>query len=320
MKKICIYLLLLFSAPLFGQVNLVPNPSFEDTVACPITYGNLDQAVNWVSATLATPAYFNSCASPNGNLAWYSVPLNEYGYQIPFDGNAYILLALFAYAPGNNRYYAEAKLTHTLTAGKQYSVSFRVSLTDSSNYACDDIGVYFSDSLIDIQNTTNLPFNPQIKNAVGDSLNNKTGWTLVSGIYSAVGTESWIIIGNFKPDSTSIHYSVPGGKPGGTSATVFMDSIVVKEIVGAGMQLISADKLVQVYPNPANDNIKIILNKAIQTPITIQLYNEYNQLVLENENLKESYVEINIADLPKGIYFLFLKNQKNNVVKKIIKL
>ena len=261
MKKICIYVLLLFSAQLFGQVNLVPNPSFEDTVACPITYGNLDQAANWVSATQATPTYYNACASPNGNLAWYGVPINYYGYQVPFDGNAYIFLLLFSKGPGNNRYYAEAKLLSTLIAGKKYLVSFRVSLTDSSQYACDDIGVYFSDSLINIPTTiSNLAFKPHVENQQGNLLNNKTGWNLVSGIYTAIGTESWITIGNFKPDSTTNYYSVSGGAVWGQSTTVLIDSVIVTEIIGTGMESISADKLVQVYPNPANDNIKIRVN------------------------------------------------------------
>lgn len=322
MKKICIYLLLLFSKPLFGQVNLVPNPSFEDTVSCPITNGVLVKTAYWLSPTNGHGLYFNSCANIASTNSPYGVPQNSYSYQNAFEGNAYILLGLIGLGgTGNGRYYAEVKLADTLNAGKNYLVSLRLSLADSSNYACDDIGVYFSDLFVHNDTIqTNLTFNPQIQNPVGNLLNNKNGWTLVSGIYTAIGNESWITIGNFKPDSLSNYYSVSGGAPWSTGSEVLIDSVVIAEIVGTGMELIGTENSFQVYPNPVNDFIKIIISTTIKTPVTIQLYNNYNQLKLEKENLRESYVELNIADLPKGIYYLLLKNKKINIVKKIIKL
>jgi hypothetical protein len=78
MKKIFIYLLLLFSTVSFGQVNLVPNPSFEDTVACPTTANQVDRAVGWYPSR-NSPDYFNGCDWINGLMG---VPNNAVGFNM----------------------------------------------------------------------------------------------------------------------------------------------------------------------------------------------------------------------------------------------
>lgn len=62
---------------MFAQVNLVPNPSFEDTVSCPNYANQIDKAVGW-HASRNTPDYFNGCDWLTSNQ---SVPNNFRGYQ-----------------------------------------------------------------------------------------------------------------------------------------------------------------------------------------------------------------------------------------------
>ncbi|MBK5286545.1 MAG: hypothetical protein JJE25_14195 [Bacteroidia bacterium] len=45
--------------------NLVTNPSFEDTVACPFGASQLNFATGW-SSYWGTPDYFNLCGTGNG--------------------------------------------------------------------------------------------------------------------------------------------------------------------------------------------------------------------------------------------------------------
>ena len=68
-----------------GQVNLVPNPSFEDYTQCPTGFDQIDRATGW-SSYAASPDYFNSCANSSGAVG---VPSNTWGYQNAKDGNGY---------------------------------------------------------------------------------------------------------------------------------------------------------------------------------------------------------------------------------------
>ena len=69
---------------LFSQ-NLVPNPSFEDTVQCPIGYSEINYSLGWYSPTQGTPDFFDSCGYSS-----VSVPQNAFGWEPAKTGVAYI--------------------------------------------------------------------------------------------------------------------------------------------------------------------------------------------------------------------------------------
>ena len=80
----------------FGQVNLVPNPSFEIVDTCIEFYTmlNSDNTVKyWSSPTSGTPDYFSTICglSPNN-----SVPMNWAGYQNAHSGISYAGIYAFA--------------------------------------------------------------------------------------------------------------------------------------------------------------------------------------------------------------------------------
>ena len=70
-KNLSSIILLLIASHCLAQ-NLVPNPSFEDTVHCPVPplgTGLIQDAVGWINLGF-TPDYYNPCANtlwpPNG--------------------------------------------------------------------------------------------------------------------------------------------------------------------------------------------------------------------------------------------------------------
>lgn len=72
-----------------------------------------------------------------------------------------------------------------------------------------------------------------------------------------------------------------------------------------------------VYPNPANNNIKVKILTEINKDITIHLFDYTGKKVLFIENyLSEN--PINIAYLQKGIYIMQVRTNKNVVSKKIL--
>lgn len=69
-----------------------------------------------------------------------------------------------------------------------------------------------------------------------------------------------------------------------------------------------------VYPNPANDQISI---KGLK-PGTMSIFNSSGEVV-KNSEVKEVSVDVDVSDLPEGMYFIRFTTEDNVMVKKIIK-
>lgn len=218
----CLFML---SSSMMAQ-NLVINPSFETISSCPIGPSELDKAVPWrnpytnvVGDTCSTSDLFNAC-SPLGAFG-VGVPANILGNEPAHTGVGYAGIivyegfALFGclnFFGSGWREYLEGTLTQPLVAGQTYCVSFHISLADNVKFASDDIGVYFSNTLVDINCTTvgsasHLPFTPQLPYN-GPNITITNGWQQLSWDYVANGGEQYIIIGNFKNDANTSYECV----------------------------------------------------------------------------------------------------------------
>ncbi|GAB4284411.1 MAG: hypothetical protein Kow0068_09470 [Marinilabiliales bacterium] len=101
----------------FNQ-NLVPNPSFEDTLCSPWGTSLLICCAGWTDY-MFSPDFF----TPGGDSV-VSVPDNLFGYQEPATGNCYA--SFIAYS--NIGFYREVlgiELITPLEAGKKYYVFLR---------------------------------------------------------------------------------------------------------------------------------------------------------------------------------------------------
>lgn len=180
--------------------NLVPNPSFEDTIACPNTPNQLNYAKFWVNPTQGSPDYLNACNTTIYNL---NVPYTGNGYQNARTGVAFAGFYAFQKIMPNYREYVQVKLTDTLIAGRKYLVSFYVNLSNISQYSISSIGAFFSYTAISSSSTSVLNYTPQIQNTQGVQLADTVQWKLVQDTLVASGTEAYLTIGNFKIDSQS---------------------------------------------------------------------------------------------------------------------
>src|ERR1700761_534549 len=118
-KYISIICCFVFSAFVLNAQNLVPNPSFEDTVHCPTTIGQLQYAQHWINPTQGTPDYYNACSSSNGNAV--HVPNNSFGSQIAMAGSAYGGFYAFNKPfPNSFKEYIEIELLSSLLASHKY--------------------------------------------------------------------------------------------------------------------------------------------------------------------------------------------------------
>ncbi|MCE9538020.1 MAG: T9SS type A sorting domain-containing protein [Bacteroidetes bacterium] len=73
-----------------------------------------------------------------------------------------------------------------------------------------------------------------------------------------------------------------------------------------------------IYPNPVNNKFTITITETGKTYLQLKIVNILGEMVYQSliENQKS---EINISDLPKGVYFVKLISDKQIITKKIIK-
>ena len=322
MKKSTICLCLFLSLKVSAQ-NLVLNPSFEDTITCPIGTWAM-QCRYWYSASVGSPDYFSE--QPDIFCSTSYVPQNQVGFQYARTGIAYVGLGPFVSTTfpsfANRREYIGGGLSDTLKHGHEYCVSFYVSVAEEFKYVVDGIGLYLSvDSAVDYTINTNLSFVPQISNLAGNIIYDTLNWVQISGTYIANGGEKYLTIGNFKDNANtmidSINNSVPQSQ---YESYLFIDDVSVIDCTVGISEVNDNLSIGKLYPNPARtvvyyeDNLNDI-EKGI-----IQLQD------ISGRNLKEyslksgaNRVAIPVTDLAKGIYMVKIKiNGRMNENKKLL--
>ncbi len=202
------FLLLCLSA---NAQNLVPNPGFENFLNCPSALGQVHYylglstvttADHWVSPTLTTPDYFNSC-----NTGDAGVPLNYRGYYPAHTGNAYAGIIAFDHITLDTtdllHEYIQVKLTEPLQPGLNYMVSCYVRLFITRNmnsiwrqYALKEIHASFS-TLQPTRNDDMIMMGDVTPMTTPDMsfMNDTARWVKISGLYHATGGEEWLTIG-----------------------------------------------------------------------------------------------------------------------------
>jgi hypothetical protein len=80
---------------------------------------------------------------------------------------------------------------------------------------------------------------------------------------------------------------------------------------------------ITIFPNPASDVLNISFNVEKPGDVALLLYNLLGQetifLLSEKVNIGENNINVSVADMPDGIYFLKLLINENVITKKIIK-
>jgi len=307
----------------FAQINLVPNPSFEQYTICPTSDNQIQYAAPWFNPTLGTSDYYNACFTGGGfNM---DVPDNWIGYQNARTGMGYSGIAVFpAQNPPSYREYIEVKLSDSLQSGKKYYVSFYVSLADSVRYATDDIGAYFSNDSIFSNSDINLLYTPQFSNPDGNMLTNKTDWVQVFGEFIAQGGEQFMTIGNFKDDLNTDTIFVGGGDSNYFLTTIYyyIDDVCISDNpdtcnVQTSIGEHSLQNAIILYPNPTKDNVNIKL------PITngnIPLMKIYDLLgnVKAHYFLQQSNNSIKLPNLRAGIYIVEFQLSDKTLKQKLV--
>lgn len=78
---------------------------------------------------------------------------------------------------------------------------------------------------------------------------------------------------------------------------------------------------IKIYPNPAPDNLNILMLNPTATQISMQLYNASGQLVYKNEKPlsgRDELITIPVSRFASGSYILFISDSKNVNIKRVI--
>lgn len=202
MKKFlgCFVLIALFLFSITPTVfcqNLVPNPSFEDTVSCPLGGDQLYKAEHW-HAFRASPDYFHSCCISTNCVV--GVPNNDFGYQYPHSGNAYAGMITYDLTGAPYREYLAAHLTNPTSPGIKYYFTCYINWSGKPGFtiANNKFGIALSNILYDSANPYPISNNPIVysDSIYADSL----GWSKVELSFIASGNDEYLVLGNLFDD------------------------------------------------------------------------------------------------------------------------
>lgn len=180
--------------------NLVPNPSFEDTVNCELPVIGIRKALNWYTANSATPDVWDSDLDRQCGFPLDSVGFPGLWYISPYQGLRHAG-EYFWFGPGSSdtREYIMAQLSQPLETGAAYEVSLWVALSGTMEFAVDHIGVWFGQDSLFEPDADWLNVVPQLKlRDPGNAYLQETeSWTQLRDTLVAQGGERWMVIGNF---------------------------------------------------------------------------------------------------------------------------
>jgi len=243
------------------------------------------------------------------------VPNNFAGFQYAKSGNAYA--GLIAYDGGLlnvlSKEYIQTQLIEPLVAGKEYCVSFYVSLAEKySDYAVAQMGIHISTIPVSSSNYLTLPYTPQIESPDNIFITDTLGWTLVSGTYISNGGENYITIGNFK-DTSDID-TLPVVNPFGSinhGAYYYIDdvSIICCESNGCSSYL----SIPNIF-SPNNDGINDQFNiKGLNYDDKVRIYNRWGLKIYEFVGINDSWNGRTTSgeECENGIYYYVIENKRN---------
>lgn len=305
MKNLAIILFFMFATSYIQAQNLVPNPSFEDTVSCPIN-GNLNNVNLWVNPNSATPDYFHICTFGN-----FGVPVNGYGNQSARTGNAYAGVISIMNISGY-REYLQVQLTSPLSAGVKYCVEFYVMAADSSTYSINNIGAYLSNVPISSPSSNEFTVTPQIENQISSPINQPNVWQLVTDSFIATGGEQYITIGNFNNNSNTDTTMLNGST--WAEGYQYIDDVKLQTCSTVNIDETLLVNQISLYSNPSNGKINISSHETIKN---YTVYSSLGQLIINNFPNTTNF-QIDLTNYSTGIYYINMQTTKSNITKKII--
>ncbi len=301
MKKVVIVILCLLSIMVKGQ-NLVPNPSFEDTLGCPYFIPDLEGKCKFWHSYRFTPDFFDACASSGTGYN------NIYGYQQPRTGYAYTGIAMYWNTFPYSKEQIGVQLISPMVIGVKYFVTFYVSLAYNAiqeNIAVSKIGARFTTYTYH-DSTGQIPFNNDAQVYTNSIITDSINWVKISGSFIADSAYQYLSIGAFfdnaHTDTIQLPYQIVP-----QISYYYLDDVCVSTDSltcngnGDGINENTLPKPISLFPSPncGTFTLQYNLSAAGSLRITDLLGREVYAYNLLNRSGQETVTLL----LGQGIYF-----------------
>jgi hypothetical protein len=318
-----IILVLLFNLTLVeAQLNLVPNPSFEDTVYCPVNlsgmYGEQIYALTDWFPSANSPDYLSSCATNQT-----SNPINGFGFQYPKSGIGYVgfyTITNFS-SLSNYREYLGVQLKQNLQIGTKYYFKGYVSAAfggpQGIKFFSNNIGVKLSTIYYEAQFNMLNPSN--VATAFIDTIVSDTSnWVPFQFSFIADSTYQYLYLGNFFDDLNTDSIQA-FGTTNGIGAYYFMDDLCLSTDSNycetwTSLQNIEPNE-VQIFPNPVQDYFQF---QSIHKIEEIIIYDSRGRFI-KSELVNSTEGRIYLGSISDGIYVALFKKEKSISLHKFLK-
>lgn len=301
-----------------GQLNLVPNSGFEDTLNCNNFWGYL-MGSPWFTPTNCTPDYYYGL-SPTCAFGSSAVQ-NAAGFQLPLDGIAYvgIYLAMPVISFIGTRDYICTQLSDSLIATKEYYLEFHVSRANKYYLATDDIGAYVSSQIPINTGCSYLPYQPQVENLQGNIITDSLNWTKISGVFTAQGGEKYITIGNFKDSLNTTIIDADNGNGEYNNSYYYIDkvSLIPMDSLQGLSQFNGKEDLIQVFPSLVKSGVTILVNSQLLHDCIFELFLSDGRRI-KTGILNPGNNKLVSDGLSSGLYILNVIDEKRLISKKIV--
>ena len=304
--------------------NIVPNFSFEQYDSCLSTpnvssYEYSLNCVSWGQATSDPVQYYNACDTAAASLGrfypWVGVPNNEQGNQNAYEGVGYTGIGVYDSVEPEFKQYLITNIPE-LDVDTAYQVTIHISLADSSRFATDGMGVFFTTyGSPNLGTLGTLIESPQIDYTSYGIISDTANWTTLTSTFVADSAYTSLIIGIFKPASEMniFGFNSHAHKFEPYTAYYYVDAVVVEKLSSTGIKSINSNDGAKIYPNPFTDHATLLFSNPYNLPHSLSLYNAEGQIMLRQDNITSGKTRIDKDNLPSGFYYYQLTNADNIV-------
>ncbi len=272
MKKLILLLTFVStSSILFSQVNLVPNPKFEDHLVCPAAVEDYNGFIDlWynpsscIGGPIATPDYYHTCGAPAVSVPTsFCETLADHSGLQAYSG----IISLFEHFDllhgtwdhGWSEYIG-IQLAHPLILNQYYTLSFYVAFNSHSNVSTD-IGYIVSTSTIaqSCADAIPRPSSTDLTKVCGTSaaaIPADDTWHLVTFTFQATSCNmEWLTLGSFPvttvnyPSVPAIPCSFPSGATNHTGYC-YIDDVSLVETNLIGINFTSTEQFICLSTTP----------------------------------------------------------------------
>ncbi len=315
-----------------GQVNLIPDPGFEDTIQCPNNSPCGDVfLIHWFNPNIdsckTNPDYYHLCLLNSLALC----PSSTSQICSPFEGNGFMHIFLFDGQVKNGREYISTQLVSPLIKNKKYCISFYAKYSKRPYYITSNIGVYFSEQ----KPVSYIPWpsefvlnEPSAENKDSNFIN--FSWEKIELKYIAKGGEEYITIGNFQNDTNTVLVpsSSPEALPNFKVATIYLDYVSVYECEEDSMPPPASDSSLHykvpnvISPNGDGLNDAFVLESRGVKEVDVKVYNRWGELIQSTKYNVQSTDVLTKTILwdathkgqpaPQGVYYYLIELSTKN--------